>query len=199
MLHEDGVDVAFEMIDADEGFREGEGEGLGVGDADEEGAGETGAAGDGDGVEVLEGEAGFGDGGAGDGDDVAEVFARGELGDDAAEVGVEGDLAGDDVGEGFGAVADDGGCGLVAGALDAQDEAEAGAGSCGGLGHLYSLGEVWAGERVAAECAVPCGARDRGQAARGGACGLLCGRVCAGHAAGPRGEGLRCGDERDAG
>ena len=145
VVHEDGVDVAFEVVDADEGLREGEGEGFGVGDADEEGSGETGAAGDGYGVEIFEADAGLGDGGAGDGDDVAEVLAGGELGDDAPEVGVESDLAGDHVGEGFGAVANDGGCGLVAGALDAENEAEAGAGSCGCLGHLYSLGEVWGG------------------------------------------------------
>ena len=71
----------------------------------------------------VQADAGFGDGGADDGDDVAEVLAGGELGDDAAVVGVEGDLGGDDVREDFGAVADDGGGGLVAGAFDAEDEA----------------------------------------------------------------------------
>jgi len=138
LVHEDGVDMAFEVVDAEEGFVEGEGEGFGVGDADEEGTGEAGAAGDGDRVEVLEADAGFGDGGAGDGDDVAEVLTGGEFGDDAAVVGMEGDLAGDDVGEGLGALADDGGGGLVAGGLDAEDEA----GRCGGIGHLYILGDM---------------------------------------------------------
>ena len=47
---EDGVDVAFEVVDGDEGFVEAEGEGLGVGDADQQRAGQAGALGDGDGV-----------------------------------------------------------------------------------------------------------------------------------------------------
>jgi hypothetical protein len=42
-VEEDGVDVAFEVVDGDEGEAGGEGEGLGVGDADEECAGEAGA------------------------------------------------------------------------------------------------------------------------------------------------------------
>lgn len=66
------------------------------------------------------------------------MFARGEFGDDAAEVGMERDLAGDDVREGLGAASDDGGGGLIAGGLDAEDEA----GWLGSIGHLYSLGEV---------------------------------------------------------
>ena len=57
-----------------------------------------------------------------DGDDGAEVLAGGELGDDAAVGGVDGDLRGDDVGELACAALDDGGGGLVAGALDAQDQ-----------------------------------------------------------------------------
>ena len=102
-LHEHGVDVAFEVIDRDEGLVEGEGEGLGVGDADEERAGEAWAFGDGDGIEIGEGEAGVVVRGLGDcrsdyGDDVAEMLARGKLGDYAAVVGVEGDLRGDYVG-----------------------------------------------------------------------------------------------------
>ena len=145
VVHEDGVDVAFEVVDGEEGFREGEGEGFGVGDADEEGAGESWAVGDGDGVEIPEAKAGerfggFGDGGADDRDDVAEVLPGGELGDDAAVVCVEGDLAGDHVREGFGAVANDSGGGLVAGGLDAEDQA----GSLRGIGHLIILGEVTA-------------------------------------------------------
>ncbi len=121
-LHEDGVDVAFEVVDGDEGFVEAVAEGLGVGDADEECSGEAGAFGDGDGVEVGEGEVGAGEGFADDEDDVAEVLAGGEFGDDTAVVGVEGHLGGDDVGERVAAGADDGGGGLVAGGFDAEDE-----------------------------------------------------------------------------
>ena len=128
MLHEDGEDVTLKVVDGEERFVEGEGEGFGVGNADEQGAGEAGAGGDGDGVEVLEGEAGLLEGGAGDGladdgDDVAEVLAAGKLGDDAAVEGVEVDLAGDNGREGVGAMANDGGGGLVAGGFNAEDQA----------------------------------------------------------------------------
>ena len=102
-FHQDGVDVAFEVVDGDQGLVEAEGEGFGVGDADQEGSGEAGAFGDGDGVEVGEGDGSLArcEGFADDGDDVAEVFAGGEFGDDSAVVGVEGHLRGDDVGEGL--------------------------------------------------------------------------------------------------
>jgi hypothetical protein len=54
------------------------------------------------------------------------VLAGGELGDDAAVGRVNGDLGGDDVGELAAAALDDGGGGLVAGALDAEYEALSG-------------------------------------------------------------------------
>ncbi len=124
------MDVAFKVVDGDEGDVLRVGQGLGVGDADEEGSGEAGAGGDGDGVEVGEGDVGLGEGGADYGDDGAEMFAAGELGDDSAVAGVGGDLGGDGRGEGAGAALDDGGGGLVAGGFDCQDEAVA---------HLISL------------------------------------------------------------
>ncbi len=102
-LHQDGVDVAFEVVDRDQRLVEAEGEGLGVGDADEQCTCEARAFGDGDGVEVGEGDwmsgcsAGAGHRLADDRYDVAEVFAGREFGDDAAVVGVEGHLRGDDV------------------------------------------------------------------------------------------------------
>jgi len=51
-VHEDSVDVAFQVVDRDEGPVGGEGEGLGEGDAYEECAGEAGTGGDGYGFEV---------------------------------------------------------------------------------------------------------------------------------------------------
>ena len=86
------MDVAFEVIDGDEGKFLSEGEGFGVGDTDEECARETGTAGDGDGVEVIKGDVGLGQGGANNGNDGAEMLAGGQLGDDAAVTGVGGDL-----------------------------------------------------------------------------------------------------------
>ena len=53
VLQEDGVDVAFEVVDGDERLAEAEGQGFGVGDADEQRADEAGAFGDGDGVEIV--------------------------------------------------------------------------------------------------------------------------------------------------
>ena len=76
-FHQDGVDVAFEVVDGDEGFVEAVGEGFGVGDADEEGSGEAGACGYGYGVEVGEGDVWLVEGFADYGDDVAEVLAGG--------------------------------------------------------------------------------------------------------------------------
>jgi hypothetical protein len=59
-VEEDRVDVAFEVVDGDEGQAGGEGEGFGVGDTDEECSSEAGAGGDGDGVEIGEGDVGLG-------------------------------------------------------------------------------------------------------------------------------------------
>jgi len=121
-VHEDGVDVAFEMVDGDERFVGGEGERFGEGDADEQCAGEAGAFGYSYGVEIFVGDAGAVHGFADDRGDGAQVLAGGQLGDYAAVVGVD-ELRGDHVGERFAAVADHGGGGLVAGAFDAEDEA----------------------------------------------------------------------------
>jgi len=74
-IEEDGVDVAFQVVDGDEREVLGEGQGFGIGDADEECSGETWAAGDGYGVEVGEGDIGLGESGADDGDDGAEMLA----------------------------------------------------------------------------------------------------------------------------
>ena len=52
-----------------------------------------------------------------------EVVAGGDLRHDAAVLGVEVELRGDDVRAEVAAVLDDGGGGLVAGGLDAEDEA----------------------------------------------------------------------------
>ena len=126
-VHEDRVDVAFEVVDGDEWEVGAEGQGLGEADADEQGSGEARAFGDGYGVELRVGEAGALHGLADDRDDGAEVLAGGEFRDDSAVVAVD-ELRGDDVGKdlrlaaGAVAVADNGCGGLVAGALDTEDE-----------------------------------------------------------------------------
>jgi hypothetical protein len=147
--------VAFEVVDGDERLVEAEGESLRVGDANEECSGESRAGGDGYGVEVGEGDwiarrgAGAGHGLADHGDNVAEVLTGGKFRDNATVVGVKRHLGGYDVRESFAACANDGGCGLVAGAFDAQDESCAEAGSVAGrfatlraFGHLSIIGEA---------------------------------------------------------
>jgi hypothetical protein len=125
------VDVAFEVVDGDEGQALREGKSLGVGDANQQCAGETGSGGHGDGVKAGEGDASLCECGAYDGDDGAEMLAAGQLWDDSAVAGVGGDLGGDNRGENAGAAFDDGGGGLVAGGFDAEDEAA--------LAHPFSL------------------------------------------------------------
>ena len=125
------MDVAFQMVDGDEGQVVGEGKSFGVGDAHQKRSRETGAAGDGDGVEIREGDVGLGECGADHGNNSSEMLAGSQLGNDASIAGVGGDLGGNDGAERARAALDDGGGGLVAGGFDGQDEA--------GAGHLYSL------------------------------------------------------------
>ena len=121
VLKPGGVDVAFEVVHAEEGQAGGEGKALCGVDADEQRAGEAGAVRDGDAVELGQLDSGVLQGPADHGDYGEEVLPGGGLGDDAAEVGVEIGLGGDYVGHYAATVLDDGYGGLVAGGLDAQD------------------------------------------------------------------------------
>jgi len=120
-FEQDGLNVAFDVVDGDEGDVGGEGDGFGVGEADEESARESGARCGGDGAEIGPGSAGTFEGFADHRDDCAEMFAGGEFGDDAAVSGVEFELAGDDVREDARTVFEDGGGGFVAGAFDCEE------------------------------------------------------------------------------
>ena len=111
--------MTLEVIDRDEGLVEGEGHGFGVADADEQGAGESGTLCNRDCVNLIERDASIGERLTNDGDDVADVFAGGDLGDDSSVESVLGDLGRDDVREDFVTGADDCGRGFVAGGLDA--------------------------------------------------------------------------------
>ena len=62
--------------------------------------------------------------------DLAKMFARGEFGDYTAVLAVNVDLGGDDAGEDFAAVDDNGGGGFVARGFDAEDA----------RGHVLKLG-----------------------------------------------------------
>ena len=104
------------------GLFERQGESFAVGDADEERADEAGALSDGDGVEIGERDFRLLERFADDRDDLAEMFAGGELGDDAAVFAMDVDLRGDDAGENAAAVGDDGCGGFVAGRFDAENQ-----------------------------------------------------------------------------
>ncbi len=122
-LEKDRLNVAFEVVDGDQGQIGAEGKRLGEADTHQQGAGEARAFRDGDGPEVaVVRDACPAHGFADDGDHVAQVLAAGKFGDDAAVVGVH-QLRGDDVGKHGATVRDDGGGGLVAGAFDSEDEA----------------------------------------------------------------------------
>ncbi len=135
-FEEDGVDVAFEMIYRDQRLVERLGQRFGVSDADEERADEAGALGHSDGVDVLEPKIRFCKSFADDRHDLAKVFARREFGNNAAVLTVNIDLGGDDGGEDFAAVGDDGCSGFIARRLDAEDA----------RGHFLIL--AWRGERT---------------------------------------------------
>ena len=115
------MDVAFKMVDGDEGQVGGEGKRFGVGDAHQKRSGEARAAGNGDRVEIGQRDAGLAEGGADDRDDGAQMLAAGQLGDHSAIAGVSGNLRSNHGTERVGAALDDGGRGLVAGGFDTQN------------------------------------------------------------------------------
>ena len=121
ILQPGGVDVALQVVYAEQGQTGGERQPLGGVDSDKQRAGETGAVGHGDAVEVGQLDARGLEGPADHRDDGEEVLPGSRLGDDAPEVGVDVRLGGDDVGDYPTAVLDDGDGRLVAGGLDAQE------------------------------------------------------------------------------
>ncbi len=125
-LKEDRVNVAFEMINGDEGKVVGESEGFGVGDADEQCTSEARARSDGNGIEIGEVNVGFSKRGADNGNDGAKVLAAGELGHDAAVERVGRDLRGNDGRKSSRSALDDRRGRFVAGGFDAENEAGAG-------------------------------------------------------------------------
>lgn len=123
-IHDGGVDVSFEMIDADEGLGGDEAEGFGVGESDEEGANESGSFGDGDGVEIRESALGAIERFANNRHDGAEMFAGGEFGYDAAVLAVSVELRGDDGAQDVAAVGNDRRGGFVTRGFDAKNQGQ---------------------------------------------------------------------------
>ena len=102
ILEEAGLEMGFEVVDADERLLMVIGQALGEGQADEERADEPGPLGHGVEVDRLEPDAGPRQRLADDGRDRLDVLARGELGDDPAVRRVDLVLGQDDVAEDLG-------------------------------------------------------------------------------------------------
>ena len=127
-----GVDVPLEVVDADERQSVHEREALREVDADEQGARQPGPVGHGDPVDVGPVHAGIGEGCVEDRHDPAQVRAGRDLRDDPARRRVQRDLARDDVAVDGASTFDERNPGLVAAALDRQEEWPAhGSGSVG--------------------------------------------------------------------
>ena len=120
-LEKDRVDVALEVIDGNERFAQGLRESFGISDSHQERTNETRALCHAHGVDVGETEAGLGQCFADDWDDLAQVFARGELRNYSAIRHVDRDLRRNGVGEHLLAVAHYGGRSFIARALDSKD------------------------------------------------------------------------------
>ena len=113
--------MSLDVIDVDERLIPGPSEGFGGTEADQERTDQAGPIGYGNGGYVRGGQAGAVQGLGNDGIDPLDMGTRGDLGDDTAVLGVELVLAGDDAGKDMTAISDDGGGGLVARGLNAQN------------------------------------------------------------------------------
>lgn len=121
VLHHDGVDVTFDMIDGDQRQVMHEADAFRIRDADQQGANKARPLRDGDRGQVGEARAGSVHGLAHDGSDGAQMLARGQLRHDAAVSGVHVELGSDDVRKDAFAVLNDGGGRFVAGRFNGED------------------------------------------------------------------------------
>ena len=117
-----GVDVAFQVIHPDERQAVRPRQRLRERAAHQEGADEAGAVRHRDPVQIGQSETRLVERTLDDGHDHLEMAARRELGYDAAVRGVDGVLGGDDARTHAAAVLEDGRRGLIAGALDPEND-----------------------------------------------------------------------------
>src|SRR5258708_37773595 len=96
-LEENGMDVAFQMIDGDERFFQSESKRFGKTDSYQQGSGEAWALRDGDGVDRFVGGVGFGDRLSYDRHNCLQVLTRSEFGNYSAVRLVRRDLGRDNV------------------------------------------------------------------------------------------------------
>ena len=113
--------MAFDVIDADEGFARGPGDGFGKIDADEQGTDQAGALRDGEAIEFVRGDLSLLQRRRDDAFDFFEMFARSDFRHYAAKAFMGFSLGMDDVRDDARAVFDHGGSGFVAGTFNAED------------------------------------------------------------------------------
>jgi hypothetical protein len=116
-----GMNVAFQMIDRQQGLSKRFGERFPVSDSDEERAHESGSLGNADGVHFIEAQPGVGQGFTHHGNDLAQMLARSELGNHTTVSAVNIDLRSHHARKNAAAIDDDGSSGFVAGRLDAEN------------------------------------------------------------------------------
>ena len=121
-LQKHRVDMALEMIDADQRLFQRHGERFAVGDADQKRADQARAARDGNGVESRQSDLRSLKSFAHNRHDLPQMLARGKLRNHAAIFAVNINLRRNDAGKNAAPIADNGRGGLVAGRLDAEDQ-----------------------------------------------------------------------------
>ena len=106
--------MAFDVVDADDGFARSEGDGFGEVDADQQGTDQAWALRDGDAIKFRVSHSGCFQSFINDARDLFQMFARSQFGDYAAVFFVSGYLRIDDVGQDSRAVSNHGGGGFIA-------------------------------------------------------------------------------------
>ena len=107
MAEEIGKDMAFHVVDTDQGLIGSKADGLGGGDADQQSTDQAGPVGNADMVDIGQGDLRRIEGFLDDGQDVFDMLARGDFRYDTAELAVNRYLCRYDVGADVAAVFDD--------------------------------------------------------------------------------------------
>ncbi len=119
-----GVDVAFNVVDAEQRHAQANGEHLGRADADQQGADQARRMMHGDAADLIQTHAGLAQRFVDDRQQSLQMCPRRDLRHDAAEARVQIGLRRDDVGQDRRLVGEDGRGGFVAGGFDAEEKQE---------------------------------------------------------------------------
>ena len=121
LFEQDGMDVAFQMVDRDQRLLQGKGESFCVTDPHQQSSGETGTLSYGDRIDRIVGMAGFGERLANHWHNRPQMFARSQFGDDSSIRLMSRDLGCDHVGDQLLARAHHGGRGFITGAFNPRE------------------------------------------------------------------------------